>query len=226
MNQLTSPHNPTCTEVQDTLEAYLDNELDTDTHATVAAHISSCSTCHNEVRLVQAISEALHELPRPEPPPKIFNEISDYVHAHPDSNKKWMNRISQLFTVSAYLTSPLVRAGALVCLVGVVLFGTYQYQQSLKVQQASRDLAYALSTLNYAVERTGTVVNEKLPNTRINRTSRRSFVRIEAASRRASKQKRNISSALYRSLGSLNRLSQNDPDTEPYQRSQNKEQKR
>ena len=49
-----------------------------------------------------------------------------------------------MFTFSDDLTSVLARAGALVCVIGIALFGTYQYQQHLKVQQASRDLAYAL----------------------------------------------------------------------------------
>lgn len=206
MNQFTSRHDPICSEVQDTLEAYLDNELDTDTHTTVSAHVASCSVCQDEVRFIQAISGALHELPKPEPPPKIFDAVEAYVRAHPNKRTMWLNRIAQLFTFPGYLTSPLVRAGSLVCLVGVVLFGTYQYQQYLKVQQASRDLTYALSKLNYAVERTGTVVNEKLPDARIDRVSRRPFVRIETASRRASKQKQNISLAIHRGLGSLDRF--------------------
>ncbi len=223
MNQSSLHQDSPCMEIQDTLEAYLADELDTDTHARVAAHVASCPRCQDEVRFTQAISEALHELPRPEPSPKIFNEISDYVRAHPDSNKKWTNRISQLFTFPGYLTSPFVRAGALVCLVGVVLFGTYQYQQYLKVQQASRDLTYALSKLNYAVGRTGTVVNEKLSDVQVNRVSRDPFVQIEKASRRVSKQKTNISSAIHQSIGSLNRLPQNVPDTKYQQRSHNKE---
>ena len=223
MNQSSLHQDSLCMEIQDTLEAYLADELDTDTHARVAAHVASCPRCQDEVRFVQTISEALHELPRPEPSPKVFNEISDYVRAHPNSNKKWMNRISQLFTFPGYLTSPLVRAGALVCLVGVVLFGTYQYQQYLKVQQASRDLAYALSKLNYAVGRTGTVVNEKLSDVQINRASRDPLAQIENASRRVSKQKQNISSAIHQSIGSFNPLPQNVPDTEHQQSSYNKE---
>ena len=206
MNQFTSRHDPTCTEVQDTLEAYLDNELDADTHATVAAHVASCSMCQDEIRFVAAISGALHEIPKPEPPPKIFNAVEDYVRAHPNKGPKWLNRISQLFTFSGDLTLSLARVGALACLIGIALFGTYQYQQHLKVKQAAHDLTYALSKLNYAVERTGTVVNEKLPDVRVDRASRLPFVRIEAASLRASKQKRNISSAIHRSLGNLDRF--------------------
>ena len=219
MNQFTSSQDPTCTEVQDTLEAYLDNELDTDTHATVEAHIASCSMCQDEVRFIQAISGALHELPKPEPPPEIFNAVEAYVRAHPNKRPRWLNWIFQLFTFSGDLTSVLARAGALACFIGIALFGTYQYQQHLKVQQASRDLAYALGKLNYAVERTGNVVSAKLPDVQINEASGRPFVQIEKASRNALKQKNSISSALYWGLDSLHRLPQNTLGPE-YQRSQ------
>ena len=217
MNQFTARQDPTCTEVQDTLEAYLDNELDADTHATVEAHVASCSLCQDEIRFVQAISEALHELPKPEPPQKIFNVVETYVRAHPNKGPKWLHRILQLFTFSGSLTSSLARAGALVCVIGIALFGTYQYQQYLKVQQASRDLAYALGQLNYAVERTSNVVSEKLPDVRINEVSGRPFVQTENASRRALKQKEKISSAIHRSLSSLNRPPENFLDTEHHQ---------
>ena len=219
MNQFPSHPNLTCTEVQDTLEAYLDDELDANTSATIAAHVASCSLCQEEVRFAEAISGALHELPKPEPPPAIFNAVEAYVRTHPNKGPKWLQWIFQLFTFSDDLTSMLARAGALACLIGVVLFGTYQYQQHLKVQQASRDLAYALSKLNYAVERTGTVVNEKLPDVRIDEVSSRPFVQIETASRHVSKQKRNISSAIHRSLDSLDQLPRNAPDTPSDQRS-------
>ena len=222
MNQLTSHHDPTCTEVQDTLEAYLDNELEVGTHATVAAHIASCSMCQNEIRFLQAISGALHELPKPEPPPKIFNAVEAYVRAHPNKGPKWLNRIFQLFTFSGDLTSGLARAGALACFIGIALFGTYQYQQHLKVQQASRDLYYALGKLNYAVERTGIVVSDKLPDVRINEASSRPLIQIENASRRTLKQKENISSAIHRSLGAINRLPEYIPDIKHYERSEYK----
>ena len=208
-----------CTEIQDNLEAYLNNELDADTYATVAAHVASCSTCQDEVRFAQAISEALHELPKPEPPPEVFNAVAAYVRAHPNKGPKWLHQIFQMFTFSDDLTLLLTRAGALACLIGIALFGTYQYQQHLKVKQAARDLYYALGKLNYAVERTSIVVNEKLPDVRINEASGRPLVQIEKASRSALKQKKDISSAIHRSLDSLDRLPQNALDTKNDQRS-------
>lgn len=222
MNQFPFHQDTSCMEVQDTLEAYLADELDADTHATVAAHVASCPRCQDEIHFVQTISKALHELPKPEPPPEIFNAVAAYVRAHPDKGERWWHQIFQLPTFWDNLRLSLVRAGALVCLIGIVLFGVYQYQQHEKIMQASRDLNYALSKLNYAVERTGSVVNEKLPDVRIDEASRHPFVQIEEASRRALKQKQNISSAIHRSLGSLNRLPENVSDTEHHQDSQHK----
>ena len=220
MNHFSPRQDLSCMEVQDTLEAYLANDLDADTYAIVEAHIASCPRCQDEVHFAQAIDEALHELPRPEPPPEIFDAVAAYVRAHPDKGERWWHRILQLFTFGDHLTLPLVRAGALVCLLGIVVFGGYQYQRYQQIAQASRDLNYALSKLNFAVERTNTVVSEKLPDTRINRASSYPLVQIENASRLVSKQKMNISSAVHRSLDSFNRLPAKHPDTERHQTSQ------
>ena len=217
MNQSPLRQDSSCMEIQDTLEAYLADELDTDTQATVAAHIATCPRCQDEVHFSQAINEALHELPRPEPPPEIFNAVEAYVRAHPDKGERWWHRIFQLSTSWDNLTLTFARAGALVCLVGVVLFGSYQYQQHRQIAQAARDLNYALSKLNYAVERTNTVVSDKLPAARINNASSYPFVQIETASRRASKQTMNISSAIHRSLDNLNQLPQDVLDRKNHQ---------
>ena len=220
MNQFSHFQDSACLEVQDTLEAYLAGELDADTHARIAAHVTSCPTCQDEVRFAQTISEALHELPRPEPSPEVFDAVAAYVRAHPDKGESWWHRLFQLSTFWDNLRFSLVRAGALVCLFGIVAFGIYQYQQHQKIMQVSRDLNYALSKLNYAVERTNIVINEKLPDTQINKASRDPFVQIEQASRRALKKKINISSAIHRSLDSLNRESENAPNTENHQNAQ------
>ena len=204
MKRFSSPQDLTCTEVQDTLEAYLDDALDADMYAKVASHIGSCVTCQDEVRFAQAVSGALHELPKPDLPSEIFDAVAAHVRAHPNTEPSWRHWIRQRFTFTDALTLPLARVGALVCFVGIIVFGAYQYQQYMEVKQASRDLYYALGKLNYAVERTGIIVNEKLPDMRIGEVSGRPFVQIGNASRRVLKQKENISSAIHRSLSSLN----------------------
>ena len=222
MNQLPIRQYPSCTEVRDILEAYLADEFDADTHATIARHIASCPRCQDEVRFAEVVSEALQELPRPEPPPKIFNEVSAYVRAHPESGQNWVHQIFQRFAFYDDLPLRLARAGALVCLVGIVLFGTYQYQHHRTVAKAARDLNYAVSKLQYAVERTNSVVNEKLPDVRIGEVSRHSFPVIEEASRRMSKRRINISSAIHKSLDTQNQFSQIISDTKHHEDSHQK----
>ena len=222
MNRFPSHRDLTCTEVQDTLEAYLDDALDADMYVKVASHIGSCVTCQDEVRFAQAVSGVLHELPKPEPPPEIFDVVAAHVCAHPNKEPSWRRWIRQRFMFTDALTSPLARVGALVCLIGIIVFGAYQYRQYMEVKQVSRDLYYALGKVNYAVERTGIVVSEKLPDVRINEASSRPFVQIESASRRVLKEKENIASAIYRSLSRLNQAPENFLDTQHHQ-SQSKE---
>ena len=217
MNHFPIRQDSPCTEVQDILEIYLADELDANTQATIQAHVASCSKCQDEVRFAEAISEALQELPRPEPSPKIFNAIEAHVRAHTKSDKKREHRILQLFAFWGNSTIALVRVGALACLTGLICFGIYQYQHHTRIAQAARDLNYALSKLHYAVERTDIVINEKLPDVRIDEASRRPLVMIEEASRRVSKQKTNISSAIHRSLDNLNRSPETTSDTKYYE---------
>ena len=219
MNRFPSHQDLTCTEVQDTLEAYLDDALDADVYASVTSHVGSCATCQDEVRFAQAISGALHELPKPDPPSEIFDAVAAHVRAHPNTEPNWRHWIRQRFTFTDALTLPLARVGALVCFIGIIVFGTYQYRQYMEVKQVSRDLYYALGKLNYAVERTGIIVNEKLPDMQINEVSGRPFAQIENASRRAVKQKENISSALHQSLGAINRVPEYIPDIKHYKHS-------
>lgn len=222
MNRFPSHQDLTCTEVEDTLEAYLDDALDADMYAKVTSHVGSCVTCQDEVRLAQAISGALHELPKPEPPSEMFDAVAAHVRAHPNSGPSWRHWIRQRFTFVDALTLPLARVGALVSVIGIIVFGAYQYRQYMEVKQASRDLYYALGKLNYAVERTGIVVSDKLPNVRINEVSSRPFVQIESASRRALKEKEKISSAIHQSLGTINRLPEYIPDIKHYEHSEYK----
>ena len=220
MKRFPSHQDLTCTEIQDTLEAYLDDELDADMSASVASHVESCAACQDEVRFAQAVSGALHELPKPDPPSEIFDAVAAHVRAHPNREPSWRHWIRQRFTFTDALTLPLARVGALVCLIGIIVFGAYQYHQYMEVKQASRDLYYALGKLNYAVERTGAVVSEKLPDVRINEASGRPLVQVEKAARSVLKQKNDISSAIHRSLSNHNQSSQNVLDTKKHQRSQ------
>ncbi len=198
------PYSLSCAAVQDILAAYLADELDASTDALVAAHLAACPTCQEEVRIAHTLDEVLDALPKPEPPPEIFSTVAAYVRAHPDSGG-WFYRFRAIFGgLGTTYGRPLVRVGAVTCLVGALLFGAYQHQQrQAQMAQASRDFNYAFSTVHYAVERTGIVVNASLV----------SAVQLDAASRGALKRMAHVSSAIQQSIGILDKLTGTVPAT-------------
>ncbi len=97
MNRLLLRHGALCTEIRETLEAYLADELDPRTHAIVAAHVAFCQRCQNEIGLIQAIDKVFREMPRQDPPPQIFDAIVVYVRAHPDKGETGLHGMFESF---------------------------------------------------------------------------------------------------------------------------------
>ena len=181
MNRLLLRQTSLCQEVQANLEEYLADELDTKTHATVTAHVTFCKKCQDEIRLIQAINEALGELPKPKPPAQVFNTIAAYVRRDVERRKPWW---SQLFQLSFSWKRPgtlLAQAGALLALFAFVVFGSYQYQHYLTIKKATQDFQYALGKLSYAVEQTGIVLTEDRPEVPQEFALKQTFTRIERA---------------------------------------------
>jgi hypothetical protein len=184
------------------MEEYIAGDLDTDTESAIASHLSTCDTCNHELHLAQAIDKVLDDLPKPTSPPDILRAVTAYVRAHPN-NSGWIHRIFQLSTFSDFLRTPFLRFSAIVCLVGIVVFGVHQYQQHIVVEQAKSDFNYALSKMNYAVQKTGLAVNDSFGS-----------LKVDEAPRRALKPTAKISSAIHRSLGILNHLTGDIPYTD------------
>jgi hypothetical protein len=182
------------------MEEYIAGDLDTDTESAIASHLSTCDTCNHELHLAQAIDTVLDDLPKPTSPPDILRAVTAYVRAHPN-NSGWRHRIFQLSTFSDFLRTPFLRFSAIVCLVGIVVFGVHQYQQHIVVEQAKSDFNYALSKMNYAVQKTGLAVNDSFGS-----------LKVAEAPRRALKPTAKISSAIHRSLGVLNHLTGDIPN--------------
>jgi hypothetical protein len=182
------------------MEEYIAGDLDTDTESAIASHLSTCDTCNHELHLAQAIDKVLDDLPKPTSPPDILRAVTAYVRAHPN-NSGWRHRIFQLSTFSDFLRTPFLRFSAIVCLVGIVVFGVHQYQQHIVVEQAKSDFNYALSKMNYAVQKTGLAVNDSFGS-----------LKVDEAPRRALKPTAKISSAIHWSLGILNHLTGDIPN--------------
>lgn len=198
------PRNPsyemTCTDCQIQIEEYIARELDTATESAIASHLTTCEECQREFNLAQTIGAVLDDLPKPTSPPDILSEVTAYVQANPDGNS-WMDRF---FNVFAWENSRLLllRISALACLVGIVLFGVYQHQRHVEIEQAKTDFNYAINKMEYALHKTGLAVNDSFTS-----------LKIDEASRSAFKSTSKISSAIDKSLGLLNRLTGEVPNS-------------
>lgn len=86
-----------CQDVRDNLSAYIDGELDKHKSSSMAAHLLTCSHCHQEWEQLKVVSGLLHNLPEVEPPPEFIDglnkKISTAVAAESTSQK--MRRVVQ-----------------------------------------------------------------------------------------------------------------------------------
>lgn len=64
-----------CEEALDRLYEYLDNELTGDDLTRVADHLSLCTTCDSERRVVQRIKEMVAECPKEEAPSELRAKV-------------------------------------------------------------------------------------------------------------------------------------------------------
>ena len=62
---------PSCQEILDVLQAYLDGEVDAATAAKVAQHLDRCSGCTDEAATYEEIVEEIHQRARPIDPQVI-----------------------------------------------------------------------------------------------------------------------------------------------------------
>ena len=76
-----------CLQCEDSLDKYLDNELDTDTYLLISSHIQNCQKCQYAYKLAQVIDEALCDLPSPKPSPKLYNQVTEYIKGTPDDSR-------------------------------------------------------------------------------------------------------------------------------------------
>ena len=74
-----------CEYVHSVLEEYLTGELNADAQAAIETHVATCQDCQNELDFALEVDEALQELPRPQPPAEVFDQVAAYVQSHPKS---------------------------------------------------------------------------------------------------------------------------------------------
>lgn len=184
----------TCEDFQSLLEEYIAGELNTQDESAITSHLTTCAKCQSELQLAQTIDTVLDDLPKPTAPPEILREVTTYVRENPIS-RGWLHRVFHFSTVLEYLGSPLMRATAIVSLIGIMFFGIHQYQLYVEVEQAKSDFQYAMRKIQSAVSKTSLAVNHSFTS-----------LKVDEAPRRALKPTEHISPAIQQGLGILNIL--------------------
>ena len=122
------------------------------------------------------IGEALQELPRPQPPAEVFDQVAAYVQSHPNpTTQGWFDSLKQVLR-GLYLR-PVAVGTVAASLIILVTFGAYQqHQQSLQIERATYELSYALSTVRYAMRKTELAIHDGLPSNEVMRAPRRALL--------------------------------------------------
>ena len=165
-----------CEDVHSVLEEYLEGELDTDTQTAIETHLAACQGCQNELDFALEIDHVLQGLPKPQPPPEIFNQVAAYVQSHPKpAASGWLDSVKRVLH-GLYLR-PIAVGAVTACLIGLVMFGAYQqHLQSVQIAQASQELSYALRTMRYAMRKTERAIDEGLPPNQVLKAPRKALL--------------------------------------------------
>ena len=78
------------------MEEYLAGELNADAQTAIETHLATCQDCQNELDFALEVGNALQELPKPQPPADVFNQVAAYVQSHPNPTAQgWFDSLKQ-----------------------------------------------------------------------------------------------------------------------------------
>ena len=176
MQQHSTTQTIRCEQVHSVLEEYLAGELNADAQTAIETHLATCQDCQNELDFALELSEALQEVPKPEPPSDVFDQVAAYVQSHPKpTTQRWFDSLKR--ALRGLPIRPVAVGIVAASLIILVTFGAYQqHQQSLQIEQAAHELSYALSTVRYAIQKTELTLYEGLPSNEVMRAPRRTLL--------------------------------------------------
>lgn len=165
-----------CEQVHSVLEEYLAGELNANAQAAIETHVATCQHCQNELDFALEVGNALQELPSPQPPAEVFDQVAAYVQSHPKpAAQGWFDSLKQVLR-GLYLR-PVAVGTVTASLIILVTFGAYQqHQQSLQIERATHELSYALSTVRYAMRKTKLAIYDELPSNEVMMAPRRALL--------------------------------------------------
>ena len=165
-----------CEYVHSILEEYIAGELNADAQAAIETHIATCQSCQNELNFAFEVGEALQELPRPQPPVEVFDQVAAYVQSHPKpTTQGWFDSLKQ--ALRGLSIRPVAVGAVTASLIILMTFSAYQqHQQSLQIEQATYELSYALGTVRYAMRKTELAIHDGLPSDEVMTAPRRALL--------------------------------------------------
>jgi len=199
-----------CEYVHSVLEEYLAGELNADTQAAIEAHLATCQSCQNELDFALEVGEALQELPRPQPPAEVFDQVTAYVQSHPKpTTQGWFDSLKQ--ALHGLSIRPVTVGAVTASLIILVTFSAYQqHQQSLQIEQATYELSYALSTVRYAMRKTELAIYDELPSNEVMMAPRRALLSTLAEINTTTNDR--FSQVIRKSLAIFNKLNRKEID--------------
>jgi hypothetical protein len=165
-----------CEYVHSVLEEYLAGELNADAQAAIETHLATCQDCQNELDYALEVGELLQELPKPQPPPEIFDQVAAYVQSHPKPiGQGWFDSLKRV--LHGLSLRPVAIGAVAASLIILVTFSAYQqHQQSLQIEQATHELSYALKTVRYAIHKTELAIDKRLSADQVREAPRRALM--------------------------------------------------
>ena len=76
-------HEIRCEDIRPIVEEYLAGELDMKIHTAIENHLVVCPHCQDEIDIALGLEEVLQALPKPQPPPEIFDHVVAYAKTAP-----------------------------------------------------------------------------------------------------------------------------------------------
>ena len=69
-----------CDDYQELIPEYLERSLSADAEQDLKRHVDTCNVCRQELKMAQALSAAVHALPRRQPSTETILKISEVLH--------------------------------------------------------------------------------------------------------------------------------------------------
>lgn len=154
-----------CTQVQDSLEAFIEDDLSESERKAVEDHLRRCSTCRRQWEEAREIREALRTMPTKSCPPHVVREVMERTRRGPS------RRRSLLDPLFRPVWRPVVGLALTVTLV-LILRPLSDFRPSeqpiyseREIQETLGDVKWTLAYVHQVMAHTQAIVQEKvIPN--------------------------------------------------------------